>query len=59
MYDALIFDIVLKSPLKYQQAWLKDRNKKLHIFRSVQKLKNMLKVYKMIKNSGQQVFNLD
>lgn len=54
MYDPLIFDIVLKSPLKHQKAWLKERNKKLHIQRSIKKAKKMLKVYKIIKKRGQQ-----
>lgn len=59
MYDPLIFDIVLKSPLKFQKAWLKERNKKFHIHRTVQKVKKMLKIYKMIKKRGQKTFDFE
>ncbi|WP_309498585.1 hypothetical protein [Sulfurovum sp.] len=57
MNDALIFDIVLSKSLNVQTAWLKERNKKLKIRRTVNFVKKMIIVYKMIKNRGQKTFD--
>lgn len=57
MIDRAIIEIMSNKPHNIRKEWLKERNKKLKIRRTVNFVKKMIIVYKMIKNRGQKTFD--
>lgn len=55
--NEIMMHIMSKQTDQVFKPWLKERHKKMRIYKSVKHAKELIKIYREIKKRGQQTFN--